>query len=141
MDYKYTDKSGKPKVKRIPDSEIERNMKILKISKDEAIQMYLEDEGILINEEQNALDQKAKDSKITATIHQARADYKPKTQRERVVKEDKVKEEIIKAIADLLPSLNAVEVKIENIGKLITFKLGEDKFKIDLVRQRPPKKK
>jgi hypothetical protein len=141
MDYKYTDKSGKPKVKRIPDSEIERNMKILKISKDEAIQMYLEDEGILINEEQNALDQKAKDSKITATIHQARADYKPKTQRERVVKEDKVKEEIIKAIADLLPSLNAVEVKIENVGKLITFKLGEDKFKIDLVRQRPPKKK
>jgi hypothetical protein len=141
MDYKYTDKNGKPKVKRIPDSEIERNMKILKISKDEAIQMYLEDEGILINEEQNALDQKAKDNKITQKIHNARADYKPKTQRERVVKEDKVKEEIIKAIADLLPSLNAVEVKIENIGKLITFKLGEDKFKIDLVRQRPPKKK
>lgn len=137
MDYKLPN----GKIKKIPDSEIKKNMQILKISEDEAIQMWLEDEGILINEEQVALDKKAKDNRITQKIHGARADYKPKTQRERVVKEDKVKENIVKAIAEMLPSLNATEVNIENIGKLITFKLGEDKFKLDLVRQRPPKAK
>lgn len=126
---------------RISDDEIKKNMAILKISEEEAIQMYLEDEGYEVNAEQEELCKKAKENRITQTIHQARADYKPKTQRERVVKEDKVKENIIKAIAEMLPSLNASEVKIENVGKLITFQLGEDKFKIDLTRSRPPKAK
>ena len=35
---------------RIPDADIERSMKILKISHDEAIQLWLEDEGYLENE-------------------------------------------------------------------------------------------
>lgn len=126
---------------RIDDKLIERNMAVLKISKDEAIQIYLEDEGYEVNEEQEELCKKAKDNRITATIHQAKAEYTKKTQRERVVKPDPTKEGVIKAIAEMLPDLNATDVKIENVGKLITFKLGEDKFKIDLVRQRPPKKK
>ena len=83
--------------------------------------------------------QKAKDNRITATIHKAKAEYKPKTQRERVVKEDPTKEGIIQAIAELLPTLSATEVVIEKKGKLITFTLGSDKFKVDLIRQRPPK--
>lgn len=137
MDYKLPN----GKIKRIPDKEIKKNMQILKISEDEAIQMWLEDEGILINEEQEALTKKAKDNRITATIHQAKAEYTKKTQRERVVKPDPTKENIIKAIAEMLPNLCASEVKIENIGKLITFKLGADEFKIDLIRKRPPKAK
>lgn len=128
---------------RISDTDLKRNMEILGLTQDEAIQMYLEDEGYEINEEQEALTKKAKENRITATIHQARAEPKftPKTQRERVVKADPTKEGIIKAIAEMLPSLNATEVKIENVGKLITFKLGADKFKLDLIRQRPPKEK
>lgn len=129
------------KTVRIPDKEIERNMQTLGLDKDEAIQVYLEDEGYLENEEQNALEKKAKENRITATIHQAKAEYKPKTQKERVKKDDPTKEGIIKAIAEMLPSLEATEVKIENIGKLITFKLGTDTFKLDLIRQRPPKQK
>ena len=116
-------------------------MQTLGLDKDEAIQVYLEDEGYLENEEQNALEKKAKENRITATIHQAKAEYKPKTQKERVKKDDPTKEGIIKAIAEMLPSLEATEVKIENIGKLITFKLGTDTFKLDLIRQRPPKQK
>lgn len=124
---------------RIPDDELKRNMGILGLSKEEAIQMYLEDEGYEINEEQEALNQKAKENHITQTIHQARADYVPKSQRERVAKADPTKENVISAIAELLPSLGANGVTVENKGKLITFQLGADKFKIDLIRQRIPK--
>ena len=131
------------KVVRIPQAEIDRNMKTLCLTRDEAITLYLEDEGYLINEEQEELERKAKENRITATIHQARAEPKftPKTQKERVHKDDPTKEGIIKAIAEMLPSLSATEVKIENVGKLITFKLGADTFKLDLIRQRPPKQK
>jgi hypothetical protein len=79
---------------------------------------------------------KAKENKVS---HNARAESKPKTQRERVVKEDKVKEAIIQAVADILPNLQAENVVVEKKGKLITFTVGEDKFKFDLIRQRPPK--
>lgn len=36
---------------KIPEEEIKRNMKILEITEEEAIQMYLEDEGYEVNEE------------------------------------------------------------------------------------------
>ena len=44
-----------------------------------------------------------------------------------------------RAVADMLPNLNAENVVIEKKGKLITFTVGTDKFKFDLIRQRPPK--
>ena len=58
---------------RIPDADIEHSMKTLKLTQEKAIQMWLEDEGYLDNAEQEALEQKAKDNRITATIHQAQA--------------------------------------------------------------------
>lgn len=128
------------KVVRIPQAEIDRSMKMLHLSRDEAVTMYLEDEGYLVNEEQEELERKAKENRITATIHQAKA-YTPKTQRERVKKDDPTKEGIVKAIAEMLPDLNATDIAIVNAGKLITFKIGADTYKIDLIRQRPPKDK
>ena len=126
------------KVVNIPNAEIARNMAICN-SKAEAIDLWLFDHEYIENEEEQALTAKAKENRITATIHEAKAEVKQKTQRERVIKEDKVKEGIIQAIADLLPSLEATEVNIEKKGKLITFKVGTDSFKVDLIRQRPPK--
>lgn len=128
------------KVVRIPQTEIDRNMKTLRLTRDEAITLYLEDEGYLVNEEQEELERKAKENRITATIHQAKT-YTPKTQRERVKKDDPTKEGIVKAIAEMLPDLNATDISIVNAGKLITFKVGADTYKIDLIRQRPPKDK
>jgi hypothetical protein len=134
---RYKIKGGK--VVDIPDDQINKSMALLGLTRSEAVQMWLEDEGYEVNEEQEALEKKAKENRITAKIHQAKATDKPKTQRERVVKEDKVKEDIVKAIAEMLPSLNAENVVIEKKGKLITFEVGADKFKLDLIRQRPPK--
>ena len=45
---------------RIPDCDIDHYQKSMNLSKDEAVQIWLEDEGYLDNEEQNALCQKAK---------------------------------------------------------------------------------
>ena len=127
------------KVVNVPNAEINRLQAQLKLTRAEAVDLWLFDHDYIGNEEEQALTAKAKENRITATIHEAKAEYKQKTQRERVVKEDKVKEDIIQAVADMLPTLNAENVVIEKKGKLITFTVGEDKFKVDLSRQRPPK--
>lgn len=129
----YKLKGGK--VVQIPNAEVSKLQTMLGLSRAEAVDLWLYDEGYIDNVEADELTAKAKENKVS---HNARAD-KPKTQRERVVKEDKVKEAIIQAVADLLPNLNAENVVIEKKGKLITFKVGADSFKFDLIRQRPPK--
>lgn len=121
----------------IPDNELDKLVDKLNLSLAEAIELWLEDNDFQVNEEQEELDKKAKKERITATIHEAKAD-KPRKERKVVRKEDSTKEGIIKALAERLEEL-ATEVKIENIGKLITFKLGDDSFKLDLIRQRKPK--
>lgn len=132
-------KTKKGKKVNIPDDEIDTLVDKLDLSIAEACELWLEDNALQVNEEQEALDKKAKASRITATIHEAKA-TKERKERKVVRKEDTTKENIIKALAERLEEL-ATEVKIENVGKLITFKLGDDSFKLDLIRQRKPKAK
>lgn len=132
-------KTKKGKKVNIPDDEIDTLVDKLDLSIAEACELWLEDNDLQVNEEQEALDKKAKASRITATIHEAKA-TKERKERKVVRKEDTTKENIIKALAERLEEL-ATEVKIENVGKLITFKLGDDSFKLDLIRQRKPKAK
>ena len=82
MNYKLGNKTIK-----IPDTEIEVSMKNLDLTKEEAIQMWLEDEGYLDNEEQVELTAKAKASKIMQTIHGAESeDRKIKRPKEKELK-------------------------------------------------------
>ena len=130
------------KVLNIPDDFIQNAMKNLSIDEGEAIQLWLEDNDFEVNEEQEALDAKAKANVKVSTLVKARAadPGKKKTQRERVKKEDPTKEGVIAALAKALPELaNAENVTIVNAGKLITFTIGEDTYKLDLVRQRKAK--
>lgn len=129
----YKLKNGK--TVKVPDEEIKKQMRLLGLTQAEAVQMWLEDEGYEHNPEQEALEQKAKDNRITATIHQARAQVKQKTQRERVVKPDEVKENIISKIADLLSSIGCEKIEVVKKAKLITFSMGNDDYKIDLSRK------
>lgn len=125
------------RVVNVPNAEVAKLQAQLKLSRSEAVELWLFDHDYIENAEEQELTAKAKENKIQ---HKAKStEPKQKTQRERVVKEDKVKEEIIQAVADMLPTLNAENVVIEKKGKLITFTVGEDKFKFDLIRQRPPK--
>lgn len=137
MKYEYNGKTL-----NIPDDFIQNAMKNLSIEEDEAIQLWLEDNDYEVNEEQMALDAKAKANVKVSNIVKARAadPVKKKTQRERVKKDDPTKEGIIAALAQALPELaNAENVTIVNAGKLITFTIGEDTYKLDLVRQRKAK--
>ena len=135
MTYKLGNKTIK-----IPDADIKRSVEKLGITKEKAIQVWLEDEGYLENEEQEALEKKAKENRITATVHQARAvNPEKKTQKERVRKDDPRKELIIAETAKFLEKY-AENIQITNIGKLISFKIGEDDYEFNLIRKRKPKK-
>ena len=126
---------------RIPDEEIKKNMEILDLSEEEAIQLYLEDEGYLENEEVAELTKKAKDSGIMSTIHGAKAE-KPKAKVERERKENPTKERIIAEIGKFLCQLDGISgVNIINIGKIIEFECENKHFKLDLIQKRERKEK
>ena len=126
---------------RIPDEDIKRNMEILDLSEEEAIQLYLEDEGYLENEEVAELTKKAKDSGIMSTIHGAKAE-KPKAKVERERKENPTKERIIAEIGKFLCQLDGISgVNIANIGKIIEFECENKHFKLDLIQKREKKVK
>ena len=55
-------------------------------------------------------------------------------------KADTTKEGVIQQIADFLTENGYADVEIVNKSKLITFKIGTDTYKFDLIRQRQPKK-
>jgi hypothetical protein len=110
-------------------------MKVLKLSKDEAIQMWLEDEGYIVNETVEELTAKAKVNKIN---HEAKSD-KPRKPVKRERKPDIEKEKIITILAETLEK-EGFSVEIANKSKLIEFNIGENHYKLDLIKRRPPKK-
>lgn len=127
------------KMLNIPDEEIAKAMKNLDLSKEQAIEMWLEDEGYLENEEQENLCQLAKENKITATIHKA-SEGKKRQNKPRTVK---ISDEKQKLFAEILSNLEydyGKNVEILKENKLIQVKIGEKVFKIDLIEQRQPKK-
>jgi len=128
------------RVVKVAAKYIERMVDKLEIDEEEAILTWLEDEEYLTNDEQDELTEQAKENKSVKIID-AKAD-KPekKTQKERTRKENPTKEMVIAKIAEMLPEF-ATNVVVENKGKLITFTIGEDEFKIDLVQKRKPKAK
>lgn len=103
---------------------------------EDVLLMWLEDNDYLVNEEQEELDQEAKGKvKLVATNEKP----KKKTQKERVVKENPLKEQIIETIANALKNLEVDNLNIENKGKLITFSYKNEDFKVDLVQKRKKK--
>lgn len=120
---------------RIPDAEIENNMKVLELTKDEAIQLYLEDKGYCVNEEVERLTKKAKENK--AVVHGAKSDKprKKKTTSAKGRKPDTEKEEFITKLADFLTK-EGYNPQIINKSKLIEFKIGENTFHLDLIRKK-----
>ena len=124
---------------KIPREEVERIQNGLGVSEDDACWIWCEDNGKVINEEQEELDKKAKANRITATIHQARAETtKERKKVER--KPDQVKDSLIAELAEFL-SDKAKNVSVTKVGKLIEFDIQDEHYKLDLIRQRKPKTK
>ena len=126
------------KIIRINEKTIENLMDKLGLDREDAIQVYLEDEGYEINEEQEELTQRAKDNKITASIHKAEGKTKERKKVERKPNPDK--EFLIGALAqDLSETEGVTDVNITNIGKIIEFKFNGKAMKIDLIEKRVTK--
>ena len=117
----------------IPDAEIEKSMKLLDISKEEAIEMWLDDNDYTENEEVEKLTEKAKEVK-----RYEKADKPRKaTKKERKVDEEKKN------------LLNLCRIPIEGAGGIVTnvkneaefsFTFGDNYYTVKLVKHRPPKK-
>ena len=134
---RYTLKDGK--AISIPDKEIEANMK-LGISKEEAIEMWLEDNEYEVNEEQTALEEKAKGIKID---HGAGNTERKKPSKPRTVHTSDEKKELFDTILRNLVRADGVlkeNITVLKENKLIQIKIGSKTFKIDLIEQRPTKK-
>ena len=112
-------------------------MKNLDLTYEDAIEVYLDDEGILENAEQNALDEKA--SKIYREENRVITEKakKPRKMPERKVSDEK--REFSENIYNFLVE-NYENVEILKKNKLFSIKIGEKILKLDIIEQSPPKK-
>lgn len=135
--YLISMENGKKYFMKVAD--VDNLQKQLKISEFEAIEMWLEDNGYLINEEQEAL---CKQAKVNGSAKGKGAKTETpvkKTPKERTQKDNPTKELIISTIANALQNLDISNLNIENKAKLITFTLGNEDFKVDLTQKRKAK--
>ena len=126
------------KTVNIPDAEIQKFMKSLDLSKEDAIQMWLEDNDYEVNEEQAELDAKAKKVKIDHGASAVDKTQKEKKPRPKVASDEK--KELFDEIFSNLSDVYGQNARIEKENKLIIVQIGEKTFKIDLIEQRKPKK-
>ena len=122
---------------RIPDAEIDKNSRLLGITREEAIQMYLEDEGYVENEQTAYVEELTKKAKEAKISHDAKSE-KPRKQVKRERKPDEEKENLIEILANALIA-EGFEAKVTNKSKIIEFNVGDNHYKLDLIKQRPPK--
>ena len=127
------------KVVKVGKVYIDRCVEKLSIDMEDALLTWLEDEGYIENPDQEELCNLAKENKSHKVVN-AKVEKEPtkKTQKERTKKDNPTKEMIIQEIAKILPQF-ATDVNIENAGKIITFTVGNDNFKLDLTQKRKPK--
>ena len=111
---KYKLKNGKEI--NIPEDEIANNMKGLDLTREEAIEVWLEDNEYEVNEEQEALNTKAKAVKIKhGAAAETRKERKPVER-----KEDTEKEQLIDTIWQAVAALEDVHnVQVVNKTKIV----------------------
>ena len=136
MKYKLNEK-----VINIPDKDIKNLMEALELSEEEAIETWLSDNDYISDETVEELTTKAKENRITATIHEAKAETAKKERKPREKKENLVKKQVINAIfAGLSENLpENVEITITNDEKYIDFIMNGIEFTVNLVQHRAKK--
>ena len=131
---KYTLENGK--TVNIPDKEIAKMQKNLELSENEAIELWLTDNDYLSDEEQDNLDNKAKKVKIQ---HDAVSKDRKKTTKPKTHKVSDEKKEIFQTILQNLDRsiyINKENITILTENKLISVKVGDKTFKIDVIQCR-----
>ena len=127
----------------IPDAEINKLMKKLDLTLEEACETILCDMGIEEDETVEELSKKALKNHVTTTIHQAKGTKKERKAREK--KENPLKKQIIEAISDGIYAkldtfgTNNVNYSIRNEEKYIDLEINGRSFTINLVEHRQKK--
>lgn len=131
---KFELESGK--VVNIPKAEVEKLMRSLDIDEISACELWCDDNDITENEEQKALNEKAKTVKINhdAQAKKSREKVKPRT----VVVSDE-KQTLFEQIYQNLQTIYGKNAEIVKLNKLIMVNIGDKHFKVDLIEQRAKK--
>jgi hypothetical protein len=128
MKYKFNGKEI-----NIPDGDIKKLMTSLDISKDEAIEVWLDDNNYTDNEEAEAMTQKAK-----ANRRYEKSDApRKKTVRERKV--DAEKGSLLTAIKTAVEAFGGIVSSVKNEAEF-SFTYNGNSYTVKLVKHRPPKK-
>lgn len=120
----------------IPDREIDNYMKSLKISKDEAIELWLDDNDYVVNEERKNLDDKAKKANVKLGLH---ATDEKKERKPRTIHISDEKQLLFNALQTFLTEFCAEDgrkVEILTQNKLFSVKINDKSFKIDIIQSR-----
>ena len=137
---RYTvDVKGRQKTINIPEATIKEYEKCFELSTEEAIKMYLEEEGYLDNAELDELEEKAEKNKVSVRGEAKSKTERKKTSKPKVVKVSDTKKELFSKISQFLTDTFGENAEILKENKLIQVKSGEDMFKIDIIQQRKPK--
>lgn len=120
------------------EQQIENYMKSLQISREEAEQLWEDDQADFIGEEGEEMTVKAKEVRR----YEQSAEKKERKPREKKIDTEKV------AIVDfvwgcMLNNTHLMEfdnVNVANPQKEITFRVGENEYSLTLTKHRPPKK-
>lgn len=137
---RYTvDVKGRQKTINIPDATIKEYEKCFELSTEDAIKMYLEEEGYLDNAELDELEEKAEKNKVSVRGEAKAKTERKKTSKPKVVKVSDTKKELFSKISQFLIDTFGENAEILKENKLIQVKIGEDMFKIDIIQQRKPK--
>lgn len=141
MKYNYVISNGRTKELNIPDEWLEKQERLLSINRQEAIELWLSDEGYEVNEVVEELTAKAKANK---TGVKGATSTKPRKKPER--KPDLVKRELISFLHETLADNDLdldcgtlKDVLTANPERVITFSLGSDKYELTLSKKRKPK--
>ena len=125
------------------EQQIEQYMKSLQISREEAEQLYEDDQEDYIGEEGEQMTEKAKEVRR----YEQSAEKKERKPREKKIDQEKVA--ILDWVEGALVDRHTLfdendwdftEVKRPNPQKEITFRIGENEYSLTLTKHRPPKK-
>lgn len=116
------------------EQEIQKHMKVLGISREEAEQLWEDDQNDFIGEEGEEMTRKAKE------IKRYEKGDKPREKKKREIKLDKDKVKIINFLERMMIDSDALNVFVKNPQKEITFQYNGCEYSLNLVKHRPPKK-
>ena len=138
MKMEITLKNGK--VVKIPYDKIENLMEKLDLSPDQAIDLWLTDEGYIKNEEVETLTKKAKESGADKIVNKAKT---TRAKSERKPKENPLKTSILDCLHKaLIDNSEMLDIRpIVQTSKGIDLYINEKYFTITLTEHRPPKAK